>query len=70
MAAVNNLRLLLRPAVLLSIWILVAAFTVAQLGTVQPMLREADLRAAQAHEPGQWALETHVHPLPLRPVAR
>jgi hypothetical protein len=68
MATVKNLDL--RAAVLLSIWILVAAFTLAELGTVQPALREAGLRAERAREGGPRVLEARARPLRRGLLAR
>ena len=70
MATVKNLDLPIRPLLLLSIWILVAAFTLAQLGAVQPAPGAAGVQASQTSEPGPWVLEARTHPPRRRPLAR
>ena len=66
----KNLELWLRPAALLSIWILVAALTVAELGTVRPVLLAAAGEAAQAREPAPRTREARLQPARHRLVAR
>jgi hypothetical protein len=41
MAAVNTLKLWLRPAMLLVLWFVLTAFTLSEVATVAPLLRAA-----------------------------
>jgi hypothetical protein len=53
MAAVNTLKLWLRPAMLLVLWFLVTAFTLSEVATVAPLLRASGAerpRLAQARQ--------------------
>jgi hypothetical protein len=70
MAAVKNLDLWLRPAVLFAVWVLVAAFTLAQLGTVAPLLQARGAGATHIREASQRILEARTQPTRRRPVAR
>ena len=56
MAAVNTLKLWLRPAMLLVLWFLVTAFTLSEVATVAPLLRASAVgrpRLAQARHVAQ-----------------
>lgn len=67
---VKSLDLPIRPLLLLSIWILVAAFTLAELAAIQPAPLGAGAQASRAPEPGPWVLEARTHPPRRRPLAR
>ena len=64
----KNLELWFRPAALLTLWILLAALTMAELGTVRPVLLAA--AGEGARPPVPRILEARMQPLRHRTVAR
>lgn len=66
----TTLELWLRPAVLVSIWILVAAYTLAELGTARSLLRSSGAEPPQIREPAQRTLEGRTQPIRRRAIAR
>ena len=69
MAAVKNLDLWLRPALLLWIWILVAGFTLAELARIGPLIAAVP-EVAQSGGPGHRLLEARARPPRHRLVTR
>lgn len=69
MAAVKNLELWLRPALLLCIWILVAGFTVVELATIGPLLGGVP-EVSHSGRPGHRLLEARAQAPRHRLVTR
>ncbi|HTO97822.1 MAG TPA: hypothetical protein VMK66_12310 [Myxococcales bacterium] len=66
----KNLDLWLRPALLIAAWVLIAAFTLLQLGTLAPLLKAQGQAPAHMRGPVQGTLEARAHPTRRRAVAR
>jgi hypothetical protein len=59
MLAMQTLKFWLRPALIVFLWIVTAAFTLSELATVVPLLSSTGATAPRIREPGHRARTAH-----------